>query len=152
MLELLKKYFDDQEWEYSQIKDTTIFLLGVSGENGNFRCIADVDEKDKKFSFFSVFGLNAPEKKKAQMAELLTRLNTNEFLGNFEMDFDDGEIRYKTSIWYESIKPNKKLIENMTMINIVTMDNAIPAITGLIFKNLSPLKGYELVNNIPGII
>jgi len=152
MLELLKKYFDDQEWEYSQIKDTTIFLLGVSGENGNFRCIADVDEKDKKFSFFSVFGLNAPEKKKAQMAELLTRLNTNEFLGNFEMDFDDGEIRYKTSIWYESIKPNKKLIENMTMINIVTMDNAIPAITGLILKNLSPLKGYELVNNIPGII
>jgi hypothetical protein len=148
MLEVLRKFFDDQGWEYSQIKDSTIFFLGVSGENGNFRCIADLDEENKRFSFFSVFGLNAPDEKKYQMAELITRMNVNEFLGNFEMDFEDGEIRYKTSVWYDGIKPSKKFIENMTMINILTMDNAIPAITGLVFKNLSPLKGYELVNNI----
>lgn len=42
--------------------------------------------------------MNVPEDRRLALAEFLTRANYGLFIGNFEMDWQDGEVRYKTSI------------------------------------------------------
>jgi hypothetical protein len=82
------------------------------------------------------------------MAELITRLNYEEAFGNFEMDFEDGEIRYKTSIFYESLEPTTQFVKNIIIQNIMSMDDSLPALTGLAFQNMTPIDAFKLVEEI----
>ena len=138
-------FFKEQGWIYTVIEDKTIAILGISGKNGKFQCIADVREDEKKIIFYSLCNSNVSEDKKILMCELLTRINHGKFSGNFEMDLNDGEIRYKTSIYYGNLELSKDVIENLIMTNIVTMDNALVSIMQLIFSDTSPIQAYNSI-------
>jgi hypothetical protein len=47
------------------------------------------------------------------VAEFLTRANSGMVIGNFELDFADGEIRYKTSIDVEGDKLSYAIIKRL---------------------------------------
>lgn len=145
MLNLVKGYLKSKDWQFSELQDKKIVLFGISGENGNFQCIADVNEDEKKFIFYSVCGANAPIEKRSEVLDLLNRLNYNFFLGHFEMDSDDGEIRYKASLLYGFITPNDDIIEQIMMTSIITMDSNLPAIMGVMFGGLTPTQAIEAI-------
>ncbi len=145
MFSKIKKFFKKQEWIYTVIEDKTVAILGISGKNGQFQCIADVRENEKKIIFFSVCSINTPDNKKVLMSELLTRINHGKFLGNFEMDFNNGEIRYKTSIYFGDLDLSNDILENLIISNIATMDNSLVAIMQLIFSDISPIHAYESI-------
>jgi len=148
IVELVKDYFKTEGWLFSQVEDKNVFLFGINGENGKFQCLADIFDEEKFFSFYSICGFNTPESKKQEMAELITRLNYEEGFGNFEMDFEDGEIRYKTSIFYESLEPTTQFVKNIIIQNIMSMDDSLPALTGLAFQNMTPIDAFKLVEEI----
>jgi hypothetical protein len=145
IIELLESYFKEQKWTYSQVKGENTFLFGINGENGKIQCTAQVSEEAKFFAFYTTCGFNAPENKRSEIAELLTRLNHDESFGNFEMDFEDGEIRFKTSVFYDHIEPNTLFIETFIIQNLISMDDSLPALSGMVFNNLTPLQAYKLV-------
>lgn len=71
-------------------------------------------------------------------AELITRLNCSLFLGNFEMDFDDGELRFRTSIIGDN-NITKMVLGHLIHVNIVSMDANLNLINDLII-NEKPLS------------
>jgi hypothetical protein len=147
MYQQILDFFKLQDWKYTEIKGKTIVMLGISGENGEFQCIADVNEVEKTLLFLSICSINVPEEKKLSMSELLTRLNFGKFLGNFEMDFEDGEIRYKTSLYFENESAQPQIIENIIMTNILAMDTSLPAILSVINETVTPLQAFLLLKN-----
>ncbi|WP_184549074.1 YbjN domain-containing protein [Mucilaginibacter sp. FT3.2] len=148
MLELLKSYFEQQNWKYSYGEDETRLNVTINGENGSFECIAGYfnEETQGGFIFLSIAGSDCPDDKRLQMAELLTRLNFDQYLGNFELDFEAGEVRYKTSIVYNKIQPSLEVIDNLIKFNLTIMDKSLPGIIGLIYNDLTPLEAYKLAN------
>ena len=80
------------------------------------------------------------------MLQLLNNLNNKLVFGNFEMDLQDGEMRFRTSILYNHIELNQKVIEELIMSNIITMDKILPAIIGLMFGEISVEQALELSN------
>lgn len=147
MFQQIVEFFKQQEWQFTTIEDKAIALLGISGKNGKFQCVADVREDEKKFIFLSICGANVPENKRIQVNELLTRLNFGIFLGNFEMDFEDGEIRFKTSIYFGDSELSSEIIENLILSNISTMDLYLDAIMKLIYGNHTALEIYERIES-----
>ena len=147
MFQQIVEFFKQQEWQFTTIEDKTIALLGISGKKGKFQCVADVREDEKKFIFLSICGANVPENKRIQVNELLTRLNFGIFLGNFEMDFEDGEIRFKTSIYFGNSILSSEIIENLILSNISTMDSSLEGIMSMIYGNYSAMEAYQNVEN-----
>ena len=147
MFHQIINFFKQQNWEYTTIKDKTIVFLGINGENGRFQCIADINEDEKKLIFFSVCGTNVPDEKKLEMCELLTRLNSGKFLGNFEMDYEDGEIRYKTSMVLGSELIEPEILEYTIMTNILTMDISLSGLMKMINDNITPIEAFQLIEN-----
>ena len=47
------------------------------------------------------------------MAEFLTRANYGIMIGNFEMDFNDGEVRYKGALEYADGDVTIMMIDNL---------------------------------------
>ncbi len=54
-----------------------------------------------------MYPVKAPEEKRLAIAEFVARANDGLRIGNFELDFGDGEVRYKRSAWIgENLSPN----------------------------------------------
>jgi hypothetical protein len=145
MLDIVKKYFNQNGWQYTEVEDKNVLLFGINGKNGNFQCVADIDAEEKKFIFFSVCGANTPIEKKHEMLELINLLNYDLFFGNFEMDLEDGEIRFKTSVFYEFIEPSIEFINQIAMTNIIAMDSSLIGMMGLMFGNLTASEAFEII-------
>jgi len=144
MFQQVIKYLKEKDWIYSPIENKTVVILGISGSNGKFQCVIDVRENENKIIFFSIFGSNVPENKRVGMAELLTRLNYEQFIGNFDMDFETGQVRYKTSLFYGKSLVDNDIIDNLIMTNITAMDISLDVLMQYIYGDLIPQEAYSI--------
>ncbi|MGH2410076.1 MAG: YbjN domain-containing protein, partial [Chloroflexota bacterium] len=79
-----------------------------------------------------------PVERRLAMAEFLTRANYGLPIGNFELDFEDGEIRFKTSIDLEEVEPNPLLVKHVIYANVIMMDRYLPGIASVAEDKASP--------------
>jgi hypothetical protein len=145
MLDKVIQFFNAQGWRFQEVPGESILILGMEGKNGKFQCVVDIKKEMSWLLFFSICELKAPENSRKDTAELLTRLNNGRVMGNFELDFDDGEIKYKTSVDFEDMILGLKAIENIIMSNIMTMDACLPAIAAVIQNDELPIEAAKLV-------
>ena len=138
LFEAAINFFKADEWPFTQVEGRPVLRLGFEGDNGRWFCYADAREKQNLFLFYSVCPVNTPAEMRPAMAEFLTRANFDLPIGNFEMDFEDGEIRYKTSIDAEDDLLSDALIRNLVYANIYTMDRYLPGIMNVLNGDASP--------------
>lgn len=137
IFDTIVELFQREEWNYDQIQDQPILRIGMNGKNGKWVGYAQAREEQDQFIFYSVLPVSAPEEKRTEMAELLTRLNYGLVIGNWEMDYRDGEIRYKTSIDVEGDQLSHALARNVVFLNLQMMDRSLKAIMGVIYGVLT---------------
>ncbi len=148
MFQQVIKYLEEKNWIYSPLEKKTVVILGISGNNGKFQFIIDVRENENKIILFSIFSSNIPENKRDGMAELLTRLNYEQFIGNFDMNFETGEVRYKTSLFYGKSLVDIDVIDNLIMTNITAMDKFSDVLMQYIYGNLIPREACLTIRDI----
>lgn len=143
MLNQLMAFLDSNQIKYASLDNKNILTFSVKIEKGHVQCFADMDETAKRFLFYTLYGIVIPEKKRALVCELLTRINYNVILGNFEMDMDEGEVRYKTSINYEGGKLTHKFIENIISTNLWMINSFFATILEAMNSALSAKELFE---------
>jgi hypothetical protein len=147
MFKNILSYFDTQDWKYHIPEPTkTVAWIGIGTESGKYHCIADVNEDLQRFIFFTICPTNIPLSKRREFAELIARINYNLFLGNFEIDFEDGEVRFKTSIVFESVELTSTIIDNIITSNLSAMDKNIGLITTFAFGGLSIEEAVKVLS------
>ncbi len=99
------------------------------------------------FLFYSYCPVKAPENKRPILGDFLTRANYGLFIGNFEMDYNDGETRYKTSIDVEDDELSPALIKRLVYNNLAVMDKYLPGIMAVIYGGASPTEAIAQVEN-----
>jgi hypothetical protein len=147
LFESLVDYLTEDDWKFSVVKEETAVTLNFRGEAGSWQCFANVDEERQWFTFYSILPSNIVEEKRDDVAEFITRANYGLVIGNFEMDYDDGEVRYKTSVDIEGGELTPKMIENLMRANLMTMDRYFPGIMSVVYGDCDPA---EAVADIEG--
>lgn len=66
-------------------------------------------------------------------------------VGNFEMDFEDGEIRYKTSLNFEGSQLDDALLKQLAYINVVMMNKYLPGIEAVAEGKTAPQDAISLI-------
>jgi hypothetical protein len=148
LYESVVNFFIQDDWNYTEIEAGESVSLEIKMENSNYTCYAIVDDEDNIFKFYSTSPLKTPKKKLLQIAELLTRANYGLTLGNFEMDFEDGEVRYKTSILVGDRELDYPVIKGMVYLNLFTIDKYLPAIMKVIYTNISPEEAITQIEQV----
>jgi hypothetical protein len=139
MLDKIKEYFDREKLKYVPLtrEEEGIFFLGINGQFSRFHCIADLKEDMKVFLFYAICSINISQDKIDLISKFLTKINYGRMIGNFELDMNDGEIRYKVSLNYEDIELTNTIIHNIVSTCIPSMDIVTPIIGGLVYGNLT---------------
>ena len=145
IFETVQTFFTDEEWYFMQLDTRPILKMGFKGDSGEWTCYAQVNEEQYIFYFYSVIPVNVPDDKRAEVAEFITRANYGLKIGNFEMDYSDGEVRYKTSVDVENDELTSALISNLVYANIWTTDRYLPGFMSIIYGNTTPLQAIEKI-------
>ncbi len=145
MMQAVKDFFTMDNWTCEEMEGRNILRTRFSGENANWTCYAQVKEEQERFMFYSTLETKVPEEKRIAMAEYLTRANYGLLIGNFEMDFTDGEVRFKTSVDIEDSALTFKLIQNLVYMNVLMMDKYLPGIMSVIYAGINPADAIAQV-------
>ncbi len=127
------KFFQEDEWPFYPVEGQPVLQTAFEGKNGKWACFARAREQQQQMVFYSICPVNVPENKLMAVAEFLTRANSRMILGNFELDFTDGEIRYKTSIDVEGDRLSFALIKRLVYANVTMMDEYFPGIMSVVY-------------------
>ena len=147
VLEAVADFLIEDAWKFQQIEGKTILATGFKGENGSWRCYAQTNEEQERFIFYSVMESNVPPEKRQAMAEFITRANYGMIIGNFEMDFSDGEVRYKTSIDVEGGELAPLMVKSLIYANVLMMNRYLPGIMSVIYGGTDPAEAIAKVES-----
>ena len=144
--DLITGYLNSIEWKYTLDKRDTI-RFGVSLDNMKVDCILDIREQSEIILFYSVLPVMVPDAYKMKMSEFIARANYGLRIGNLELDFRDGEVRYKTYANTNKSCINRDIIRHLIHANIQTFEKYAEGIFKVIYSDLSPEEAIELVEN-----
>lgn len=128
MLAIAEAAFEERGLDWHQTTDDEVIRAEATGENGSWAVFAVAREREGRCTVYSQVPWNTPEGQRGAMAEAITRINFGLPLGNFEMDYADGEIRFKTSIDVSEERLTTALFEGLFEPNMATTDHYLPAL------------------------
>jgi len=138
LLSQIINFFTEDDWSFTKLQGEPALRMAFQGKNGVWTCYAKAREEQQQFLFYSLCPIAPPKEKRSEIAHFLTRANYGMTIGNFELDFNDGEIRYKTSIDVEGDRLSPALIKRIIYINVAMMDEYLPGIKAVIEQGVSP--------------
>ncbi len=115
-----------------------MIFLGMNGKNTSLECIVTENEKMEQVTIYASLPNRVPEELRGKAAEYLTRANWGLRNGNFEMDYSDGEVRYKTFVDIEGSQLVPKMVQNLFTANIMTADRYFPGLQKVIYGGMAP--------------
>ena len=119
MREAIEKYFAYQEWQYEYDEDREFytFSLEISSKIKKLTYYVDTESSNHISVYACAATLNADENTMAATAEYITRANYGLISGNFELDYRDGEVRFKNTLMVEEEdEVSQKMMERLLLI------------------------------------
>jgi hypothetical protein len=125
-------FFTQESIPFQEMEGHLIVRIPIHGENGFWDCFVEAREQDRQCLIYAVYRERVPQYKRLAMAEFITRANYGLPMGCFEMQFDEGEIRFRTSINIESERFSFGLLRPLFYGNNAVMDRYFQGITQVI--------------------
>jgi len=145
--ETLGNFLTNDEWHQQPIEGTYSYRTFLRGDYGELRCEARIRVEQEQLAFYVFLGMNVPEDRRTAAAEFVTRANYGLPLGNFEMDFTDGEVRFKNSISFADEPLTDTAIHNTLYSATSVATTYFPGLLKVIFGNVNPA---EMIKEIEG--
>ena len=113
--EFVRKFLDANDWHYEMNDHGRVatFTGGVGGFKGlynSFRFILFVGEDEVQN--YAMFPASAKDKL-PEMAEFITRANYGLKYGDFEMDWDDGEVRFHLAFPIAAVRADEMILPTL---------------------------------------
>ena len=144
-LNVVVEFFNAEEWPIRQVGDQTILQTAFQGQNGAWLCYANCRSEFGQMLFYSIAPQRVPEATRPAVAEFLTRANWGLMIGNFELDYGDGEVRYKTSLQLENQQLTPDLLRPLVFDNVVVMDKYLPGLERVMTGQQSPQAAIDAI-------
>lgn len=123
LTDIVRDFLDEKGYHYEYDAEHSVLRLGF-----NLKCkLKDVRVfmhiRDTAYSVLTLCPLNADKDNPVEMMKYLTMANYGLVNGNFEMDLNDGEIRYKTYVDADGLETIPEVIIDWSLcVGIAMMD------------------------------
>lgn len=150
----INSFLEEDDWKFNFEEDRGIFRFGLGLKTKMKRIDYIVDVKDNDYFVYAISPMSADENDPELMkeiAEFFCRANYNLTNGNFELDFNDGEIRYKCYHNCKDGAPSRKVIRDTIYFPAHIYTVYSPGIIKVLFNGMSAAEAIELCeSNIGG--
>jgi hypothetical protein len=138
LLAVVCEMLDAHHYRY-QLLDGGIASLTLRGAHGAvsvaFRASAETDY----VGILGSYGSFVPDVRRLAVAEAVSRCNMQLPIGNFELDFDDGELRFRIGMDVEGGLFGSKMAETMLSLTMWNLDRYHDALMRVAFGEIEPV-------------
>jgi len=146
-------FLEEDSWNFTkdEKEDITTVSFRYSGKKGVVFTTIIVREAMQVVSMYSRLDVTVEEEQRPAAAEFVCRANYGLLIGNFELDFRDGEVRYKASTDLEGTTFTSVVFRNLLHANLSTSDRYHKALKRLlVLDDLSPEQAVAEAENDGG--
>jgi hypothetical protein len=145
ILDACQQFLESDDWPFQEHPEQSVLSTRFKGRNGEFGCGFQEREQQQQVVFYTFYQTPVPEDRRATVAEFITRANCGMIVGNFEMDWSDGALRYKTSADVQGIELSDLFIQNLVYANILTMDRYLPGLEEVVSGQAEPEQAIRMI-------
>lgn len=145
----LKRYFDKQEWQYSEYgakaddsQQTTHLSLRMRHKGIECGYLFRIQERNGLLAVYGILPFTIPDSHKSAALLLLTQINYDMIVGNLEMDVNDGEIRYKNALDVEVMGISPQIIDHLLQ-SVVAMTTVAYDVFNDLLNTSAPASDIE---------
>lgn len=149
---VVKQFLDEDDWHYSFDENRGNFKFGlcIDSKMKNIRYLVDVDDDNVIVYGTAPVGADSDDKQMmAKMAEYICRVNYGLQNGSFELDFRDGEIRFKSYVDCDGCMPGKDVIRNSVHCTAMMFERYSPGMIDIIFAGSNAKEAIEKCEKSP---
>jgi hypothetical protein len=128
---ILTAYLRSRPWQSHEV-GPDLFVSQVAISSGQWPLFIALRRAEEQVIVHSVLPVEVPSARREAVALYLTRANFGLVLGNFEMDLDGTDVRYKTSLDIEGGTLTAPLLDHLVMANVVTVDRYLAGLRAVI--------------------
>jgi hypothetical protein len=137
-----RSFLDENGWRYLTEEDGSVRGL-VLGENGQCHWYAYVNGDNRFLVFKSFCPVNVSARRRPAAAEYLMRANWGLNFGNFEMDWSDGQVCFRTSVTTHELNPSSEALRHMMYGNHSTIDRYLAGLMAVACGSTAPSKAIS---------
>lgn len=135
--EFIEAFLKTEEITFEKLTDGR-FTCNFTGKNASYSVYVSFDDDLEYLVVYTNCGVNIPENMRGKAAEFLTRANYGMRIGCFEMDFNDGEVRFRTSINSKDSEITNEIMNRKFYTCIGVMDGYYTGLMKVVFGDADP--------------
>lgn len=150
IVEIIKEFLTEEDWKFffDPEKGAFHFGLKIDGKMKDIKYLIHVRETEfTAYAFSPVYADDEDADCMARMSEFITRANYGLRNGNWEMDYDDGEIRYKSYVDAEGITLTTEAVKNSIYCIADMFERYSDGILSIIFGNATAEEAVKKCEN-----
>ena len=140
------KFLTDDDWKYRLDTEKEVIKTGLGLDSKMKHVDIVVDLRDDKYLVYFTCPLNVGEAERAEMRDLLNRINYKLMFGSFEMDDRDGEIRFRYAVDCDGQLPSQQVIRHSLYRPAATFDKYGNAIIQVLMGFATGEQAYAAAN------
>lgn len=144
LFEILCQILKEEGWKYECDTKNEIVRLEIHGTNSDYTSFIIVDEEQESLLCNTHIRQKIPYSKRLELCNFMNRVNYELAIGNFEMDMDDGEIRFRTYLDSANAEPTKEQLLNLIWNGAQAFDTYYPGLLKIITTDFSSEEALEL--------
>ena len=118
----IQECLDNMGLSYNADNENQRVKLAYTGDNGEWEITIAVFAEDGEIMAVSVMPELVPYDRRRIVSEFIARMNFGFVIGGFDIDFDDGEVRYKAGLSIPPAGLTAEMIQPLIMSGIVNAD------------------------------
>ena len=147
--DVVKAFLEEDDWPLIELAQLPAIKTGFEGQAARWDCYARPLDDDNQLLFYSLCPFTVPREKRPAVMEYTTRVNYGLRMGNFELNLDDGEVRFKTSLDCEGGELTSALVKQLIYANVLLMDQYLPGLLGIMYGDLGAREAIQQVEGLP---
>ncbi len=139
----IKSFLDNMAWKYTYDEEERIFKFGIRMQNalGDLKIIIVL--RKKNYSTYIALNNKADAESFSRVSEFINRINYGLLNGNFEMDYSDGEIRYKSFVDISGSSVSDEVVANSIIVPVFMVKRYGEELLRVILGELTPEAGAK---------
>jgi len=140
----LRGFFALAEWPVMEIDAGVTVAGNYLGNNGTWMVVASVSDDPPQFLIYSRCPVPCPPDRRAAMANFLHRCNWGFTTGCFELNPNDGEVRFRVGANLPE-DPAASPYASLVRHNVGLFDHALPAMLAIMHGDTTAAEAIAMV-------
>lgn len=140
----LRKVLKEIEWASDPDEENAAFHVDFGPPHVPVSdAVAAIEPETERFLFYLNIGPRADSKRIDEVARFITLANSGLAIGNFEMDYNEGLVRFKSSVDFRNTELSEQLIRNAILAAMHAIEVFAEALIDVLGRGKSAQEAFR---------